>query len=150
MYQASSRALKISFNKVRFWADSMVVLAWLKSPAARWKTVIANRVSHIQETTNVEDWNHISSKENPADLVSRGVDANALRNLSLWWNGPNWLQQVETSWPRCEDVPDISEEQKTVNLTPVVSLLTQPSQEEVFTKFSSWNKLQRVTAYCLR
>jgi len=52
------------------------------------------------------------------------------------------------SWPRCEEVPDISEEQKTVNPTPVVSLLTQPSQEEVFTKFSSWNKLQRVTVYC--
>ena len=48
----------------------MVVLAWLKSPAARWKTFVANRVNQIQETFNVEDWNHISSKENPADLVS--------------------------------------------------------------------------------
>jgi hypothetical protein len=150
MYQASSRALKISFNKIRFWTDSMVVLAWLKSPAARWKTFVANQVNYVQETTNVEDWNHISSKENPADLLSRGVDANALRNLSSWWNGPNWLQQVETSWPSCEEVPGISEEQKTVNFTPVVSLLTQPGQEEVFTKFSSWNKLQQVTAYCLR
>jgi hypothetical protein len=89
----------------------MVVLAWLKSPAARWKTFVVNRVSHTQETTNVEDWKHISSKENPADLVSRGVDANALRNSSLWRHGPNWLQQVETFWPRCEEVPDISEEQ---------------------------------------
>jgi hypothetical protein len=97
MYQASLRALKISFNKVRFWTDSMVVLVWLKSPAVSWKTFVANRVNHIQETTNIEDWNHISSKENPADLVSRGVDANVLRNLSLWWNGPNWLQQAETS-----------------------------------------------------
>jgi hypothetical protein len=33
MYQASSRALKISFNKIIFWTNSMVVLAWLKSPA---------------------------------------------------------------------------------------------------------------------
>ena len=86
MYQASSRALKVSFNKIRFWTDLMVVLAWLKSPTARRKTSVANRVNHIQETTNVEDWNHISSKENPADLVSHGVDANALRNLILWWD----------------------------------------------------------------
>ena len=92
MYQASSRALKISFNKTRFWTDSMIVLAWLKSPAARWKTFVANRVNHIQETTNVEDWSHVSSKENPADLVSRGVDANVLKNLSLWWRGPDLLQ----------------------------------------------------------
>jgi len=128
----------------------MVVLGWLKYPAARWMTFVANRVNHIQETTNVEDWNHISSKENPADLVSRGVDANVLRDLSLWWNGPNWLQLEETSWPKCEDIADISEEKQAVNHTPIVSLLTQTSQEEVFTKFSPWNKLQRVMAYCLR
>jgi len=116
----------------------MVVLAWLKSPAARWKTFVANRVNHLQETTNVVDWNHFSSKENPADIVFRGVDANVLRYLSLWWNGPNWLQLEKTSWPKCEDIAGISEEKKAVNHTPVVSLLTQTSQEEVFTKFSSW------------
>jgi len=141
MYQASSRALKMSFNKTRFWTDSMIVLAWLKSPAARWKTFVANRVNHIQETTSVEDWSHISSKENLADLVSRGVDANVLKNLSLWWRGPDWLQQVEASWPKCEEIADINEEKKNVSPTPVVSLLTHLSQEEVFTKFSSWNKL---------
>jgi hypothetical protein len=80
MYQASTRALKRSFNRVRFWTDSMVVLAWLRSPAARWKTFVANRVNHIQEITNVKDWNRIKPKENPADLVSRGVDVNVLRN----------------------------------------------------------------------
>ena len=82
--------------------------------------------------------------------MSRGVDANVLKNLSLWWRGPNWLQQVEASWPRCEEIADITEEKKNVSPTPVVSLLTQLSQEEMFTKFSSWNKLQLVTAYCLR
>jgi hypothetical protein len=148
MYKASSRALKISFNKTRFWTDSMIVLAWLKSPAARWKTVVANRVNHRQETTNVEDRSCISSQENPADLVSRGADANVLRNLSLWWRGPDWLQ-VE-AWPKGEEIADINDERKRVNPIPVASLLTQLSQEVIFTKFSSWNKLQQVTAYCLR
>jgi hypothetical protein len=150
MYQASLKALKLSFNNTKFWTDSMIVLAWLRSPAVRWKTFVANRVSHIQETTNIEDWNHVNSKDNPADLVSRGVEANLLRDLSLWWNGPNWLQQAEPSWPKGEEITDVSEERKRVNPTPIVSLLTQSSQEEVFTKFSSWTKLQRVAAYCLR
>ena len=73
----------------------MIVLAWLKSPAARWKTCVANQVNHMQETTNIENWSHINSKENSADLVSRGVDANVLKNLSLRRRGPDWLQQVE-------------------------------------------------------
>ena len=80
MYQVSSRALKISFNKTSFWSGSVIVLAWLKSLAVRWKTFVLNRVNHIQE---ILDWSHISNKENPADLVSRGVDANVLKNLSL-------------------------------------------------------------------
>ena len=150
MYQASTRALKRSFNRVRFRTDSMLLLAWLKSPVARWKTFVANRVNHIQETTSVEDWNHISSKENPADLVSRGVEANVLKSLSLWWDGPNWLQHKETSWPKGQEITDINEEKKTARSISVVSLLTRISQEEVFTKFSSWTKLQRVIAYFLR
>jgi hypothetical protein len=44
---------------------------------------------------------------------------------------------------------ETSTERKPVKPTKVVSLLTQPSDEEMFTKFSSWNKL-RVSAYCLR
>jgi len=147
MYQASSRALKISLNKTRFWTDSVIVRAWLKSPAARWKTFVVNRVNHIQEITSIEDWSHMSSKENPTDLVSRGVDANILKNICLWWRGPDWLQ-VEASWPKCEEIADISEEKKNVSPTSVVSLLTQLSQEEVLTKFASWNKLQRFTACC--
>ena len=150
IYHTSSKALKISFNKINLWTDSMVVLAWLRSPPSRWKTFVANRVSHIQELTNIENWNHVSSKENPADLVSRGVDANMLRNLRLWWNGPSWLQQEETVWPKQQELIPSSEEQRTVRPLTAVSLLTQPCQWEMFTKFSSWRKLQRVTAYCLR
>ena len=150
MYQVSSRAFKTGFNKVRLWTDSMVVLSWIKSPAARWKIFVANRVNHIQTTTNVDDWNHFNSKENPADLVSRGVDTDVLRTSRLWWNGPNWLQHDDTYWPRCEEITEISTERKQVKPTRVISLLTQQSEEEVFTKFSSWNKLQQVIAYCLR
>jgi hypothetical protein len=61
----------------------MIVLAWLKSPAERWKNFVANRVYHIQETNNIGDWSHISFKENPADLVSRGVKTNVLRTTCL-------------------------------------------------------------------
>jgi hypothetical protein len=68
----------------------------------------------------------------------------------LCWKGPAWLRLEETSWPKCEELADTSEERKTAYHTPTVSLLTKASQEGVFTKFSSWNKLQKVTAYCLR
>jgi len=34
---------------------------------------MANRVARTQETTNMSDWKHVSTLENPADLISRGV-----------------------------------------------------------------------------
>ena len=142
MYQASSKALKTSFTKIRLWTDSMIVLAWLKAPTAKWKTFVANRVNHIQETTNVDDWRHVNSKGNPADLVSHGADAIILKYLGLWWHGPTWLQNKETSWPRCEELVDTSIEKKQIKSMTVVSLVTQPSNEGMLTKFSSWNKLQ--------
>jgi len=111
---------------------------------------VANRVNHIQETTNVDNCNHVKSKENPADLVSRGMDTNLLKNSSLWWNCPNWLQHEDRAWPRCEEIAETSTEEKKEKPSRVISLLTQPSDEEMFTKFSSWKKLQRVIAYCLR
>ncbi|GFT28174.1 integrase catalytic domain-containing protein [Trichonephila clavipes] len=51
---------------------------------------MANRAATIQHLTNAEQW-HISSEQNPADLVSRGLDASSLHNNSLWWNGPTFL-----------------------------------------------------------
>ncbi|GFT53852.1 integrase catalytic domain-containing protein [Trichonephila clavipes] len=38
--------------------------------------------------TNAEQWHHVSSEQNPADLETRGLDPSSLHNNSLWWNGP--------------------------------------------------------------
>ncbi|GFT26886.1 integrase catalytic domain-containing protein [Trichonephila clavipes] len=56
------------------------------------KTSVANRVATIQHLTNAEQWHHVSSEQNPADLVSRGLDPFSLLNNSLWWNGPKFLK----------------------------------------------------------
>jgi hypothetical protein len=52
------------------WTDSTVVLTWLQSRPSRWKPFVGHRVSEIQELTKITDWNHISTKDNPADLIS--------------------------------------------------------------------------------
>ncbi|GFY36467.1 hypothetical protein TNCV_26651 [Trichonephila clavipes] len=47
-------------------------------------------VATIQQLTNAEQWHLVSSEQNPADLVSRGLDPSSLHNNSLWWNGPTF------------------------------------------------------------
>jgi hypothetical protein len=49
---------------------------------------LANRLSHTQEVTNESEWQHVSLKESPADMVSHGLEPNESKNWILWWNGP--------------------------------------------------------------
>ncbi|GFX90147.1 integrase catalytic domain-containing protein [Trichonephila clavipes] len=38
-------------------------------------------------------WHHIASEQNPADVLSRGLLPEELRDDSLWWHGPELLLQ---------------------------------------------------------
>ncbi|KAK9744227.1 hypothetical protein QE152_g7950 [Popillia japonica] len=100
-------ALKSEFDKQYLWSDSTVTLSWIRACPKRWKTFVANRVSEIQRLTNIEDWYHVRSKENPADIVSRGMSVEDLQNSELWWSGPYWLSedflQLESVDERIED-----------------------------------------------
>lgn len=60
------------FEKIYLWTDSEIVLDWISDHPASWEVYIANRVSLIQQKTRNFYWRHTSSKNNPADIVSRG------------------------------------------------------------------------------
>ncbi|GFT15333.1 integrase catalytic domain-containing protein [Trichonephila clavipes] len=69
----------------------MIVLAWLRKEPMDLKTFVQNRVAKIQELYPNQLWRHVSSDQNPADLVSRGVDPDKLLQQNLWFNGPTFL-----------------------------------------------------------
>ncbi|GFQ97087.1 uncharacterized protein TNCT_650501 [Trichonephila clavata] len=56
------------------WTDSKIVFSWLSSHPRKWKTFVANRTSEIIEVLPTKHWRHVPSKENPADIASRGID----------------------------------------------------------------------------
>ncbi|KAK9708851.1 hypothetical protein QE152_g26950 [Popillia japonica] len=79
-------------------------------------------------------------------LSSRRVSPDVIKNSTLWWNGPCFLQGDETTWPR-SDFPNstLPELKKTVQA--FVSIDPEPFP---MTNFSSYSRLRRVTAYCFR
>lgn len=77
----------------------MVTLQLLKKEPIEIKMFVGNRVSYIQEFTDVNSWSHIKSEENPADLASRGLMPDEIANCELWWQGPPWLKQPREMWP---------------------------------------------------
>ncbi|GFT34846.1 uncharacterized protein TNCV_3878641 [Trichonephila clavipes] len=84
-------ALQLETAELYIWSDSMIVLAWLRKEPMDLKTFVQNKVAKIQELYPNQLWRHVPSDQNPADLVSRGVDPDKLLQQNLWFNGPTFL-----------------------------------------------------------
>ncbi|XP_076765134.1 uncharacterized protein LOC143432245 [Xylocopa sonorina] len=119
----TKEALHIKIHRTFMWTDSTIVLHWIRTSPHLLKTFVANRVSEIQSRTDTADWRHISTSENPADLISRGQQPQEFIQPSIWQFGPTWLTTC-------------------LNLSTI--------DANILDKFSSWHKMQRVAARCLR
>ncbi|XP_055926898.1 uncharacterized protein LOC129958432 [Argiope bruennichi] len=86
-----------------FWTDSTIALSWIQGSSSRWKVFVANRVKEIQSLTNKDTWHHCAGKDNPSDLLTRGISADSLLNCEKWWNGPSFLHE-ENIVPKNDDV----------------------------------------------
>lgn len=83
-----TQSLKVSFENCYLWSDSTIVLCWLKLLPNSLKTFVSHRVAEIQELTSNYYWRHVPTKDNPADLISRGIKPSKIVDCSLWWHGP--------------------------------------------------------------
>ena len=60
---------------------------------------MSHGVNQIIEFLPPSQWRHAPTRENPANLASRGLLPLDLLHCSLLWDGPQWLQQPPSSWP---------------------------------------------------
>ncbi|XP_076549271.1 uncharacterized protein LOC143308200 [Osmia lignaria lignaria] len=146
LINTANNALHVEIHHTTLWTDSTIVLSWLRTSPHLLKTFVANRVAEIQTKTDITNWRHVPTTDNPADLISRGQAPKEFLQPSIWHHGPEWLAREESFWPTdnvplCETVP----EQKTV-----VCLTTTSIDTSVFDNYSSWGKMQRIVARCLR
>lgn len=91
------------------YSDSQITLAWVKKSPTQLQTYVANRVAHIQELSSSYEYRYVRTAANPADLVSRGIQLEALVGNKLWWNGPEFSQQNPFEEEKCEEVIDLPE-----------------------------------------
>jgi hypothetical protein len=134
--------------KVVLWCDSQIVLHWIHSNK-KLPSFVANRLKKIKAGP-FTDFKYCPTKDNPADLLTRGLSYTDLNNSTLWKNGPVWLPGGD--WPICElfdsvvlnclDTEVETDEQLPIN-TGLMEIID-------CTKFSSVERLLRVTSYVLR
>ncbi|XP_048482864.1 uncharacterized protein LOC125489799 [Plutella xylostella] len=125
-------------------------------PCNLLKTFVQNRVAEIHELTkdSLCQWRHVSGKDNPADIVSRGQSLGMLKENSLWWNGPTYLHdpQFDVTSLKAPLVPNHTELPE-IKPTAVQSHVTQQNNDESwldFNRFSQFVRMQRAGAYVLR
>ncbi|GFX53081.1 uncharacterized protein TNCV_1655401 [Trichonephila clavipes] len=92
-----SRVLNEKISTTNYFrTDSTIALSWIQGPSNRWKVFVANRVKEIRSLTDKDSWRHCPGKDNPSDLLTRGISADSLINCEKWWKGPSFLQEGNT------------------------------------------------------
>ena len=151
-----TKTLKVEVTGRILWTDSKCVLQWIKR-GGNQSVFVRNRIKEITEKQDI-NFRYISTKDNPADLLTRGMSSKDLRDSRLWWHGPSWLSEDSQFWPMWnfpeKEYKDTIEESKAVVFEMAgisrerYELLTPFGIDEL--RYSSLTKLLNVTAYVQR
>ena len=153
LYVMLTRELDLKIDQVIFWTDSTILLGYINNTTRRFKTFVGNRLSYIHEVTSPEQWRYVDSASNPADLASRGIDPDDDASLKKWLNGPDFLLQDESTWPRLANRPEIADDDSEVKREAAINttaLDTGPKLEDLINHYSDWYRLQRAIAWLQR
>lgn len=143
-----AKDLEIKDIIIKAHTDSEIVLAWIKGDINRWKPFVANRVADIKEIIDYKHWHHVSTKDNPADCASRGIDFAELAEFDLWWYGPQFLRRadyIEVPGIGIDD-DQIPEKKKKVS----VCFNVMEQENEVLLRYSTLKRLLHFTCICYR
>ena len=120
------------------WSDNESALQWIRNDRSD-TPYVKNRTAKIRDLSDGYTFLHVRTKDNPADLISRGVDVDTLVKNKIWFQGPSWLTD-QTLWP-----------QQRPNVACVQTVTVRP-YEYLFdcSKFESLSKITRITEYALK
>ena len=86
-------------NDLYAWTDSTVVYCWILNVDKCYKIFVHNRLMEIRKLIDIKAWKLVNSKNNPADLISRGLFASEIVSNKFWFRGPEFLRLSQIHWP---------------------------------------------------
>ena len=150
----TQRALDFPIRRAYFWTDSTTVLKYIRNRKTRFHVFVANRLAAIHDASSSNQWFWVPSQENPADLVSRGMDAAKFVENALWKSGPSFLWNQPENWPQLPELSDCKETDPEVKvaLTATTSSPSEASDptSRLIRHYSSWSRLLRAVAWIQR
>ncbi|KMQ84336.1 gag-pol protein [Lasius niger] len=141
--------LNLLLASIFAWTDLQVVLAWIRAMPPNGLPFVVNCVAEIQTTLSATHWGYLRTNENPADLATRGISPRKLIGAKLWWQGPAWLRDSESSWPSALSESQVVEEVG-ISTTTVLHATVEPELYGLLSKYSSLSKLIQILALWFR
>ena len=135
--------LDLVVDRISYYTDSKVVLGYIHNQSRRFYIYVGNRVERIRRSSNPDQWTHVPTDKNPADLATRSVPASQMQE-SKWLLGPTFL--LDGQEPPQEQFP-LADPTDDTEVRPLVKVLATRTTRNVplgsgrFERFSQWSTL---------
>lgn len=145
------KELTCQIDKEHFWTDSKVVLGYIRNDMKRFKVFVANRVQLIRTYSEPEQWQFVSTSENPADCLSRGLLPEQLRDYKEWWHGPDLIKENRVEADPQSEIEVLEEDPEVIRgISHHIATKETCLDLSRLDRFASWNDARRAIAWCLR
>ena len=97
LFEHVLKVYQVPEEDIACFTDSSDCISWIYSGHYSWNPFVANQLTKIKKLLRVEVWHHIDTKENPADLASRGATIKELGSSDFWSCGPGFWKTGDLS-----------------------------------------------------
>ena len=111
------RALGPCVTSNIFLTDSVVALTWINTDQRPLQVGVRNAVIQIRRFSQVDQWYHVGSADNLADIGTRGPGVADIMAGSVWQRGHDWMRGERALMPirKLKDVEVSNDEKVAVN-----------------------------------
>ena len=88
------------FEQIYMFSDSLTVIKWIRNWNKKMKTFENFRLKKIRVLSNMSEWMYVPTDQNPADISSKGLEADDKKKWTYFHNGPSFLLLPENEWPK--------------------------------------------------
>lgn len=134
-------SLRVPLEKIVYWTDAKTVLLWLRGNARANPAYVAYRIADIQSLTDIANWRYVPTHLNVADEATKIKEKYTIHANSRWYKGPEYLYLPEEEWPQDST---LKHEIVVTHVVWQMEWLVEPL------KFSNWERMLRVVAWCIR
>ena len=123
--------------KTYLWSDARVVLDWCSSTNID-STYIHRRVVDIRNKCPTAIIRHVPTSDNPADIITRPISLKNFKKCQKWWNGPNWLNESESHWPKDAHTYDLNPSVKINVMGAMIKLDCRKNEYQIESLFRNF------------